>query len=339
MTTKTIECTECGASVTYGRLSCPECGSLLASVAGQRARPIAVPGSSSIEPSTNGRVEPVAARSVAGDDVGPGAAGPARGPAAVEGVEADGPTELAPEPPSMLAPEPPSMLAPEPQSVLAPEPADPPPAARPPGPTLSPRAASLYRRPMLATAAVTTGAVTTGAPQWPSAASPTTEAEPSPVTTATTATTDPKDSMARWSSTLEPTRILEIAGWFVLVGAAMSTLGFLLPWSRVVIGAGDVGGYLSTWGLASPTHLFVFLATLGVLALAIVQTTVPAWITSGVAGLTLGALLIGLSWPYLVGPLGADLGIRVVSLGGLALIVGGVLATWSSRHVEAERSV
>ena len=32
-------------------------------------------------------------------------------------------------------------------------------------------------------------------------------------------------------------RYVEIAGWFVIVGATMTTLGFLLPWSRVVIGA------------------------------------------------------------------------------------------------------
>ena len=36
MTTKTIDCIDCGASVPYGRLSCPACGALLASVAGGR---------------------------------------------------------------------------------------------------------------------------------------------------------------------------------------------------------------------------------------------------------------------------------------------------------------
>ncbi|HEX6868089.1 MAG TPA: hypothetical protein VF119_04745, partial [Candidatus Limnocylindrales bacterium] len=41
MTTKTIDCAECGESVPYGRLSCPSCGSLLASVTG--GRPLVVP--------------------------------------------------------------------------------------------------------------------------------------------------------------------------------------------------------------------------------------------------------------------------------------------------------
>jgi hypothetical protein len=36
MTTQTIACSACGADVPYGRLSCPSCGELLASVAGAR---------------------------------------------------------------------------------------------------------------------------------------------------------------------------------------------------------------------------------------------------------------------------------------------------------------
>ena len=32
MTTRTIDCVECGESVPYGRLSCPNCGALLAAV-------------------------------------------------------------------------------------------------------------------------------------------------------------------------------------------------------------------------------------------------------------------------------------------------------------------
>src|SRR4051812_49967590 len=33
--TKSIDCIECGVSVAYGRLSCPTCGALLASVGGR----------------------------------------------------------------------------------------------------------------------------------------------------------------------------------------------------------------------------------------------------------------------------------------------------------------
>ena len=47
MKTKTIDCVECGEKVSYGRLSCPACGALLASVAGGPARQ--VPESSPVE--------------------------------------------------------------------------------------------------------------------------------------------------------------------------------------------------------------------------------------------------------------------------------------------------
>jgi hypothetical protein len=63
---------------------------------------------------------------------------------------------------------------------------------------------------------------------------------------------------------------------------------------------------------------------------------VPAWISSGILGLVFGGLLLGLAWPYLVGPLGADVGLTMVTLGGVALLIGGVLALWATRHVEAE---
>src|SRR5262245_5715082 len=46
MSGRTFECSACGASVPYGRLSCPECGELLASVAGGRRTEV------DIEPST-----------------------------------------------------------------------------------------------------------------------------------------------------------------------------------------------------------------------------------------------------------------------------------------------
>src|SRR6187549_2405816 len=40
--TKTLDCVECGASAPYGRLSCPSCGALLASVTGGRRSAVRV---------------------------------------------------------------------------------------------------------------------------------------------------------------------------------------------------------------------------------------------------------------------------------------------------------
>jgi hypothetical protein len=133
--------------------------------------------------------------------------------------------------------------------------------------------------------------------------------------------------------------MVEIAGWFAIVGAAMSVLGFLLPWSVTVIGSSGFGGYFNGWGLASPTHAFVFIGLLVALALGIVHTPVPHWLRSGVLGLALGGLLIGLTWPYLVGPLGADVGVIVTALGGVALVTGGAVASWATRHAEPDPRV
>jgi hypothetical protein len=86
----------------------------------------------------------------------------------------------------------------------------------------------------------------------------------------------------RWlESVPEPERFVEIAGWFVVVGSTMALLGFLLPWSRVVIGASTIGGYFDGWGLASPTHLLVFVSLLAVLALALRRGPLSPWISSG----------------------------------------------------------
>jgi hypothetical protein len=134
-------------------------------------------------------------------------------------------------------------------------------------------------------------------------------------------------------------RYVEIAGWFVIVGAAMATLGFLLPWSRVVIGAAHIGGYFDSWGLASPTHMLVLAGLLVVLGLGIIRTPIPVWLRTGVLGLATGSLLIGLVWPYIVGPLGSDVGALVTGLGGLGLAIGGVLASWATRHALEEPSV
>lgn len=262
---RTIDCMDCGASVPHGRLSCPACGGLVASVAGAAPR--------SAE-----RVEPA------------------------ETAETAGAAETA-EP--MPAAEP-LLAARLYERHLADETDPPVPASVP---------ASVYRPPALTPAAMPVGA---------------------PSGSLSTPASDSADKRPSRSDVMDPARMVELAGWFVIVGATMSLLGFVLPWARVVIGAKGIGGYLDTWGLASPTHILVFVALLAVLAFGIVRTPVPAWLRVGVFGLALGSLLIGLVWPYVVGPLGADVGVLVVALGGLALIIGGVLALWAARHATVQ---
>jgi hypothetical protein len=100
----------------------------------------------------------------------------------------------------------------------------------------------------------------------------------------------------------------------------------------VVIGARGTGGYLDDWGLASPTHVLIVVGLAVVLGLGVVESKVPAWLRTGVLGLAVGGLIVGLVWPYAIGPLGADIGAMVTTLGGMCLLIGGAAASWTTRH-------
>jgi len=323
MTTKTIDCIECGASVPYGRLSCTACGALLASMTG--GRPAVELGSPPTpEPAVSSDPEWVETL----DAPGPAEAAEPAAPEPPEPSVLLEPLEVVPPPATFLLPDEPAtfLLPDEPVPVLAGRP-----YTRHPigdawdGPTRVTPHPGADRPPAL----MLSGAVAAG-PGWPepaAASHPSHTAEPGMTT------------VRSRLGPLDPVRLAETAGWFVIVGATMAVLGFLLPWSAVVIGARSAGSYFDMWGLASPTHVVVLATTMLVLALAILQTPVPVWVRSGVLPLALGSLLIGLVWPYQVGPLGADVGILVVALGALALVVGGVVATWATRHVELEPAV
>ncbi len=335
MATRTIECGECGESVPYGRLSCPACGALLAAVT--RA-PSSSNGASPPDPEIrgsagNGASAPPAETRRSSSTRGPWskAAGPASAPVYLIDPDPDAADEPSPE----VSPTPwPPLVEREPASAAPATTADAPPAASlgarpydsrsfarnddqagvpPPGAYLPPSSA--------ASIALTTGV---GGPV-PSLRSPALS-DPMGATTANVRAALPR---------LDAARVGELAGWLVAAGSAMAALGFVLPWSVAVIGARGYGGYLDAWGLASPTHVIALALVLLTLALAVVKTTVPAWLRTGVLGLALGGLLMGLTWPYAIGPLGADIGAMLATLGGLALVVGGGLALWSDRHADA----
>ena len=91
--------------------------------------------------------------------------------------------------------------------------------------------------------------------------------------------------------------------------------------------------------MANPSHLLVVLALLAVLGLAIVANPIPTWIRTCAAGLVLGGLLVGLTWPYLVGPLGAGPGVMAIFVGGLMLGAAGILDLVEARHAASEPAV
>ena len=98
-------------------------------------------------------------------------------------------------------------------------------------------------------------------------------------------------------------------------------------------------GYFDRWGLAGPAHAVVTAGLLAIIALAFVKNDVPPWIRVGLPGLGLGTLLLGLVWPYLLGPLGSGPGALIVAVGAVGLMVSGILALAADRHAEADRPV
>ena len=134
-------------------------------------------------------------------------------------------------------------------------------------------------------------------------------------------------------------RLLDFTRWLSVAGSAFAAVGFLLPWGLVVIGSTDTG-YFGRWGIAGSWHILVALAVLGNLGLALIENRVPVWLKTGVAGLGLGALLLGLVWPYLTLPaLGGGPGALIAGIGAAALVVSGILALVTDRHAEASRPV
>ena len=194
-----------------------------------------------------------------------------------------------------------------------------PPAASPPPQVLQPRSwaglTSVAPRPM---AVATAGAMSPGA-----------------MTGSTAAMARPVAGAATMHPADEPTWLEATAGWLTIIGSAVAILGFLLPWSQTVIGAESAGSYFDSWGMANPSHLLVVLALLAVLGLAIVANPIPTWIRTCAAGLILGGLLVGLTWPYLIGPLGAGPGVMAILVGGVMLVIAGILDLVEARHAES----
>lgn len=129
-----------------------------------------------------------------------------------------------------------------------------------------------------------------------------------------------------------------LPGWLVAAGCAAAIAGFLLPWSKSIPFATGFG-YLDTWGLATPSHLLMLLMTMVTLTLAILPNRLPTWLRTGVVGLVLGGLLLGVTWPYLLDGFGAMIGALAVAAASVLLIVGGLLAVRPERHAEAEPAV
>jgi hypothetical protein len=377
MTAQSIVCGTCAASVPYGRLSCPNCGELLASVAGARRGGARSAASKSAAASKGAAAKRAAAAPEVLYDV---AAAPStalvEGPLAADdhvrepetawpaannlddaplelghygnGVEDDedldglirddddpvevestttaghawavagasltGPTTPAYMPRPRYSRSPAEAVGAEAAAPLAPAPAlpeDPPGAYVPPLPVVSIPAGPAV--PARAWAGQGNG----------------THPDADHASSSTKAAGD---------RLMDASRLAEFVGSVSVAGSALAAVGFLLPWASAMIGSNGVG-YFDRWGLAGPAHILVVLAILAILVLAVVRNPIPTWIRTGLAGLGVGALLLGLTWPYLLGPLDAAPGVLIAAIGAIALIGSGLLALVTDRHAEADRAV
>ncbi len=366
MSSQSIVCGTCGAAVPYGRLSCPACGELLASVAGAARRPVAVQRAPKRAGRTSRATAAVAEAPAGASPVATAPAAPATAP-----TESTAPATQ-PLPAAPQLPTTPSVL------VDVPDHATPPTAAT---------AAMPYELGSSGWDEIkpTTGVDVDDEPQWP-ADLPATPLAPAPAPTVETpqngvptaylrsyvadapgayvppvipaipaglpaparawaghpGTDDaPSDADAPSTSSaalVDAARLPEFVGWLAVAGSAMAAVGFLLPWGISVIGGSGVG-YFDRWGLAGPFHPIVVLGLLTILGLALVRNPIPLWVRIGVPGIALGALLLGLVWPYLFYLPGTGPGVLVVAVGAIILVVAGINALVADRHDVEDRAV
>jgi hypothetical protein len=128
-------------------------------------------------------------------------------------------------------------------------------------------------------------------------------------------------------------------GRTIALGAALAGFGFILPWAEIVIGSSSMGSFLDQWGLAAPGHGLVFLLLMGLAALAVAHERFPIGVNAGLPAIVLGSILIGLAFPYVMGPFREAVGVYVVVAGAVVMIVGGLLARMASRHADGDATV
>ena len=290
MTSRTIVCSECGEDVPYGRLSCPSCGELLASVAGGSAQP--------------------------GRDRGPGT------------------LRSSPRSIPLLGDDAPSTMAPSSRVAVRPAPTHPP-RQRPP-PAVAPPDRRLYatgierrrRRPRRVAATATAGPDRGRLGQHRPRRRP---PRPSPRPSPRTRTSPP--GPRRWEvdglRRRDRPRRLAIGGGHGRVGFLLAVViagghrehrarQLLRPLGARRAGAhpraGRRGRHRRAGHRPEPD---------------------PAWLRLWRRRAACsGCSLLGLVWPYIVGPLGASIGSLMDLVGSIVLIVaGGSSPSWRSRHV------
>ncbi len=294
MAPRTLVCPDCGETVRSGQLTCPSCGALLAAVSG-----------GAIRPSRAGK-KAGAEAPVGNPD--PGAMTPARIESQVLPVAASD------------------------------DPAPAPSVARGPATPLEPT--SIRQTPVegSATPIGDGGYLPPGTSMAPATL-------PDPAPAAAAATADPRAMPAPDArdagdapeapgvvSGWDRARQDKVVGYATAAGAGLIAFGMFMPWSRVVIGSSGAEGLFNAWGLASPGFVLVLFWALAILTVSVIPNGIPVGDRSGLAGLILGVFCLGLVEPYVIGGLGAGIGVIVVMAGAFLLTVIGVLVVARDRH-------
>ncbi len=368
MTAQSIVCGSCAADVPYGRLSCPSCGELLASVAGSRRFSAAAARSRVPAARSTGPDAPSAVPDVLYDAGAAPSAAVVDGQLALESTPRDADAELpwaasghagahVDEANGTAADDPDDaaiLVGDEDASVTA----------GPAWPALGAGLTGSRTPSYMPRGTADTGGATlpaAGVAGSPSFAGPGAYVPPMPFTVVSAGPPAPArewaghgpepgrasdgagsaspGSAASPASTADrQARFAEFVGWLSVAGAAFAAVGFLLPWGMVVIGSGGVG-YFDRWGLSGPGHVIIALGMLVVLGLALIKNVIPVWIRTGLVGLGLGAYLLGLVWPYIFALPGTGPGALIAAIGAVALTVAGLLALITERHAGIDRSV
>ena len=324
MVTESRACPSCGDSIPPGRLSCPHCGAVLAAVAHRVDAGVTMEWRApEVQPAAPDQPPPAEAPAAAVTDDG--------WDADVGEAEQQDPAEPAGDEPAMdVAP---AAEVPSPWSTAGSTAgADSPPPSSPGGyvpPAVEPELPPAPQAAEPPPPAVPEHIEPPPVPIRPRAWDPVAAAAGDGAAAAVPATTGRIGGIVM--PRIDRERVEETADVVMLVGSFGLVLSFLAPWASVVIGSRG-SAYMDTWGLAGPGHIALFLLALGVLALAALQNPIGRWLRTGVVGVALGSFVLGLAWPYVVGPLGAGPGALLAWVSGLVLFVAGIVSLLVLRH-------
>ncbi len=295
-----VPCPNCGRPVPPGRLACPACGTLVASV----------PTGSPDEPDQTATV--IAAKPESAPDP---VAEPEPAPDPAPRPAADWADEVDPDPEPDALPMDEKFAA---DGIAS--------GGIVPGSYLPP---SAIHRPAGVPADGGHDAPTWAPPAAPAAPAAPTAAEPTATPAAVPAAGRPTTpGRASILSDLPFDAPDEIEGWLVAMGGGAAILGFFLPWRSSF--RDGLEGYFDSWGLGIGAHLPIFLLLVLVTVLSILPNRVASWVRNGVGGMVTGGIVFGLVWLYLEGG-GSQLGAILAAVGALLLIVGGVIAVAPGR--------